>query len=109
MALEGEDATDCRRAMVEEHRECLAAMVCAADRLVAGSPVEYPLRPGVGLALVMFAGELASAIRPDEFGGELPEQLIAECAQTVSAAMLVAAGCLAGTVRMYQALTEILG
>jgi hypothetical protein len=42
--------------------------------------------PGVGLSLVMFAGELAEALRPTEFGSELPEQLVRVCEQTVTAA-----------------------
>jgi len=50
----------------------------------------------VGLALVPFAGELASAMRPDEFRGELPAGLLAACEQAVTAAMLAAAACLAG-------------
>jgi len=108
MGLESEDAS-CRLGMVGEHRECLSTLVGVADELIATSGVDDPRRPGLGLALVMFAGELASAIRPDEFGGELPEDLVAVCAQTVTAAMLAAAGCLAGMVGMYQALTAVLG
>jgi hypothetical protein len=106
--LGSEDAS-CRVGMVGGHRECLSTLVGVADELIATSEVGDPCRPGFGLALVMFAGGLASAIRPDEFGGELPEDLIAVCAQTVTAAMLAAAGCLAGMVGMYQALSEVLG
>ena len=108
MALEAEDA-ECRAEMVREHRECLSTMVCAADELVATSSVEDPRRSGVGLAVVMFAGELASAVRSGGFDGELPEQLISVCEQTVTAAMLVAAGCLVGMVGMLQTLAETLG
>jgi hypothetical protein len=108
MALESEDAC-CRAGMVGEHRECLSTLVGVADELIATSEVDDPRRPGLGLALVMLAGELASATHVDEFGGELPEQLIGACAQTVTAAMLAAAGCLAGMVGMYRALAEVLG
>jgi len=108
MALESEDAS-CRAGMVGEHRECLSMLVGVSDELIATSGVDDPRRPGLGLAVVMFAGELASAIRLDEFGGELPEDLVAVCAQTVTAAMLAAAGCLAGTVGMYRVLAEVLG
>jgi hypothetical protein len=104
MALEGEDA-GCRAAMVAEHRECLSLLVAGVDELIAASPLGDPLRPLVGLALVMFAGELASAIRPDEFGQQLDPELVGECTETVTAAMLAASGCLAGLVGMVQALT----
>lgn len=106
MALEGEDAA-CRAAMVAEHQQCLAALVSGADELITSSPVGDPLRPLVGLGLVMFAGELASAIRPDEFGAQLDQELAAQCAGTVTAAMLAASGCLAGLVGMVQALSAI--
>jgi hypothetical protein len=107
-AMQGEDP-GVRAAMVEEHQQCLAEMVRAADELVAGAPLEHPLLSGVGLGLVMFAGELAWAIRPDEFGAELPERVVSRCTQTVSAAMVAAAGCLAGLVGMYQALVDSVG
>jgi hypothetical protein len=108
MALEAEDA-ECRAEMVREHRECLSAMVCAADELIATSQVDDPRRSVVGLTVVMFAGELAAAVRPGEFGGELSEQLIGVCAQTVTAAMLAAAGCLVEMVGMLQTLAETVG
>ena len=108
MGLEAEDA-ECRAEMVREHRECLSAMVCEAAELTATSQVGDPRRSVVGLALVMFAGELASAIRPGGFDGELSEQLISVCEQTVTAAMLVAAGCLVEMVGMLQTLAETVG
>jgi hypothetical protein len=107
-ALHGE-AAEVRAGMLEEHRECLSAMVFEVDQLVAQSAVDDLGHPGVGLALVMFAGELASALRPTEFGAELPEGLRAVCAQTVTAAMLTAAGCLAGVAAMMGALAELAG
>lgn len=107
-ALEGEEAA-CRADMVRQHRERLSAMVCAAEDLLSWSPMEDPVRPGVGLGLVMFAGELASAIRAEGFGSELPPPLRADCERTVTAAMFAAAGCLTGLVVMYQSLMDTVG
>ena len=39
---------------------------------------------------MMFAAELASAVRPDEYRGELPAELVAACEQAVTAALLQA-------------------
>ena len=107
-ALEREDAA-ARPGMVEQHRACLSEMVLAADGVIAVTPRDDPGRPGVGLALVLFAGELASAVRPDEFRGELPAGLVAACEQQVTAAVLAAAACLAGLVEMAQLLSALTG
>lgn len=107
-ALAEEDAA-ARPGMVERHRACLAEMVGATDGVIAATPLDDPGRPGVGLALVLFAGELASAVRPDEFRGELPAGLVAACEQTVTAATLAAAACLAGLVEMAQLLSALAG
>ena len=107
-ALEREGAA-ARSGMVEQHRACLAAMVRAADGVIAVTPRDDPGRPGAGLALVMFAAELASAVRPDEYRSELPAGLVASCEQTVTAATLAGAACLSGlveTVQMLAALVE---
>jgi len=95
--------------MVEQHRSCLAEMVEAADGVIAVTARDDPGRPGVGLALVLFAGELASAVRPDEFRGELPAGLVGACEQAVTAAMLAAAACLVGLVEMAQLLSALAG
>src|SRR5215207_6479332 len=58
-ALEREDAA-ARAGMVERHRVCLAEMTGAADGVIASSLRDDPERPGAGLALLMFAAELAS-------------------------------------------------
>ena len=107
-ALQAKDA-ECRAEMVREHRECLSAMVCATDELIATSEIDDPRRATAGLTVVMFAGELASAIRPGEFDGELCEQLMSACEQTVTAAMATAAGCLLDVVEMLQLLAETVG
>jgi len=77
--------------MVERHRECLKGMTDAADCLIVSTSLDNPERPGVGLALVMFAAELASAVRPDEYRGELPVGLVAARAGAVRAGGV--AGC----------------
>jgi len=106
-ALEGENR-EVRAGMVEEHLKRLDEMVEAADVLIELAPTDHPLRPEVGLGLVMFAGELASAIRPDEFGPELPEDLVSSSMETVTESMAAAAGCLASLSAMYQALLEVI-
>jgi hypothetical protein len=67
-ALEWEHAVT-RPAMVEQHRECLEQMTGAADRMIAVTARDDLSRPNAGLALVMFAAELASAVRADEYRG----------------------------------------
>jgi hypothetical protein len=107
-ALEREGAA-ARLGMVERHRECLEEMTGAADGVIATAPRDDPGRPGAGLALVMFAAELASAVRPDEYRGELPSELVAACEQAVTAATLAAAACLSGFVETMQVLSELVG
>lgn len=107
-ALGAEDA-GCRAGMVERHRECLSSMVGAVDALVAATAIDDLGRPETGLTLVMFAGELALALRADQFGPELPAELVAACEQTVTAAMLAAAGCVAGMLSAAQVLADLIG
>ncbi len=95
MAIEAELSTARRVGMVREHRFALAGLLAAADEFLALTTVEDPERPSVGLALVMFSGELAAALRAQEFVLEpLPEALRLVCLETVTAAMSTAAGCL---------------
>jgi hypothetical protein len=105
-ALEAEDAA-CRAGMLEEHRACLSSMVCEVDGLVAATSWDDVGRPTVGLVLVLFAGELASALGPGQFRAELPAGLVAACEQTVTAATAAAAGCLAGLVDAVQVLSSL--
>jgi hypothetical protein len=107
-ALRGE-AADCRAGMVDDHRECLATMVALVDQAMTQAAADDLGHPGVGLSLVMFAGELAAALRPTDFGAELPEQLVRVCEQTVTAAMVSAADCLAGLSDMIAAVGELAG
>ena len=80
------EAEDCWAGMVGEHRTCLSAIVELVN-----------------------AGELSAALRPAELEAELPEQLVRECEQTLAAAMLTAADCLAGLSDMMQTFGELAG
>ncbi len=57
----------------------------------------------------MFAAVLASAVRPDEYHGDLPDRLVAACEQAVTAAALAAAACLSGFAEIAQALSVLMG
>jgi hypothetical protein len=106
-ALEREDAA-AWRGMLDEHRESLVELTGAVDRLIAVTGREDPDRPGVGLNLLMWAAELASAVRPDECRGDLPGGLVAECEQAVTAAALAAAACLSGFAETVEVLAGLL-
>jgi hypothetical protein len=106
-ALEKEDPS--ARPRMVEHRACLDAMVCAADRVIVATTRDDPGRTRVGLALVLFAGELASAVQPGELRGQFPAGLVSASEQTVTAATLAAAGCLVGMVEAVQALSLLAG
>lgn len=95
--------------MVNQHWESLEELTSAADGLIAVNGRDDPVRPGAGMALLMFAAELASAVRPDEYRGDLPAGLVAVCEQAVTAAALAAAACLSGFAEMAQALAALLG
>jgi hypothetical protein len=107
-AMEREDAA-AWRGMVEQHRESLEELAAAVDGVIAVTGRDDPGRPGAGLALLMFAAELASAVRPDEYRGELPSGLVAACEQTVTAAALAAAACLSGFAEVMEALAALVG
>jgi hypothetical protein len=107
-AMEREDAA-AWRGMVEQHRESLEELAAAVDGVIAVTLRDDPGRPGAGLALLMFAAELASAVRPDEYRGELPAGLVTACEQTVTAAALAAAACLSGFAEVMEALAALVG
>lgn len=95
MAIEAEPSAARRVQMVQEHQQCLGQLLAATDELLALTMIDDLARPTAGLALVMFSGELAAALRASEFVLEpLPEALWAVCTETVTAAMSTAAGCL---------------
>lgn len=105
-ALEREPVV-ARPGMVEQHRECLAQMTAVVDQVIAVTSRDDLSRPGAGLALVMFAAELASAVREDEYRGELSAGLVRACEQAVTAATLAAGACLSGLVEMMQVLSTL--
>ncbi|MBV8996129.1 MAG: hypothetical protein JO287_21065 [Pseudonocardiales bacterium] len=105
-ALEREPVV-ARPGMVEQHRECLAQMTAVVDQVIAVTSRDDLSRPGAGLALVMFAAELASAVREDEYRGELSAGLVRACEQAVTAATLAAGACLSGLVEMMQVLSAL--
>ena len=105
-ALEREDAA-AWRGMVERHRESLEELTGAADGVIAVTGRDDPGRPEVGLALLMWAAELASAVRPDEYRDELLAGQAGDCEQAVTAAALAAAACLSGFTEMVQALSAL--
>jgi hypothetical protein len=107
-AMEREDAA-AWRGMVGQHRESLEELTAAVDGVIAVTLRDDPGRPGAGLALLMFAAELASAVRPDEYRGELPAGLVAACEQIVTAAALAAAACLSGFAEVMEALAALVG
>jgi hypothetical protein len=107
-ALEREDAA-ARLGMVGRHRERLEELTAAVDRVISQTVRDDPDRSGGGLALLMFAAELASAVRPDEYRGVLPAELVAACERAVTAATLAAAACLSGFVETMQVLSALVG
>jgi hypothetical protein len=107
-ALEREGAA-ARPGLAEQHRESLAEFTGEVDRLIAVTARDDPARPGAGLSLLMFAAELASAVRPDEYRGDLPAGLVAACEQAATAAALAAAACLSEFAEMTQALAALIG
>jgi hypothetical protein len=107
-ALEREDAA-AWRGMAEQHLESLEEMTAAIDGAIAVTPRDDPGAPGAGLGLLMFAAELASAVRPDGYRGELPAGLVAACERAVTAATLAVAACLGGFAEVMQVLAELAG
>jgi len=107
-ALEREDAP-ARPGMVAGHRECLARLTAAADGMLAVTSRDELERPEAGLALLMFAAELASAVRPDAYRAQLPSELVAACEQAISAATLVASACMSEFAEAFQMVSAVVG
>jgi hypothetical protein len=107
-ALEREDAS-ARAGMVARHRECLARLTAAADGMLSATSRDELERPEAGLALLMFAAELAAAVRPDAYRAELPGELVAACEQAISAATLVASACVSEFAEAFQTVSAIVG
>jgi hypothetical protein len=98
-----------RTAMVAQHCACLAALVTAAGRVIEAEPPDDLGTPEIGLPLVLFAGELAAALQPDQFRSDLPADLVQACEQTITTATLAAAGCLSGLAGAIQTLSALAG
>jgi hypothetical protein len=107
-ALAAEDPA-CPAAMVDQHRQCLTLMSTAASQLLDSAAADDPGCPEVGLALLMFAGELASALEPRHYRDTLTADQIADCEHAITGATLAAAGCLTGLVEAVQLLAQLLG
>jgi hypothetical protein len=90
--------------MVEEHREFLAAMT---ERASDDADLEIG-DPEVGLSLLEFAGELATAVQPGFFGDELPPDLVAACEQTIATAMHVTAELMSGVIDGIREISAVL-
>lgn len=95
------------RRWVDQHRRYLSGMAAAVDGFLRDTPWDEPARPGVGLALLLFAGELASALRPQQYRAGWPAELVGGCEQTVSTATLAAAGCLVGLMEAVRVLSGL--
>jgi hypothetical protein len=94
--------------MVAQHCACLTALASAVDQAAGDEPDDLGT-PELGLPLVLFAGELASALQPVEFRSQLPDDLVRACEQTITTATLTAAECLAGLADALQALSALAG
>jgi hypothetical protein len=105
-ALDAEDP-GCRPAMIDQHRQCLTLMSSAVSQSLDGAEQADLGRPEVGLALVMFAGELAAALEPGHYRDTLTADQITDCEHTITGATLVAAGCVTGLVEAVQLLAEL--
>jgi hypothetical protein len=93
--------------MVAQHAACLLALAVAAARAVTDDPGGELGAPEIGLPVLMFAGELATAVQPGNYRDQLPASLVAACEQAVTTATVTAAGCLAGLVDAVQALSAL--
>lgn len=107
-ALDAEDPA-CRAAMLDQHRQCLTLMSATVSELLEGTGVDDLGHPEVGLALLMFAGELASALEPHHYRYTLTAEQIADCEHTITGATLAAARCVTGLIEALQLLAELVG
>lgn len=107
-ALEAEEPA-CRAAMVDQHRQWLTLMSAAVSQLLDGTDEDEIARTEVGLALLMFTGELASALASHHSRDTLTAEQIAACEHTITGATLLAAGSVTGLVEAIQLLAELVG
>ena len=107
-ALHAEDPA-CRPAMIDQHRQCLTLMTADVNELLDHTAADDIGRPDVGLVLLLFAGELASALQPANNDDTLSADQIAACEHAITTATLAAAGCVTGLVEAVQVLAELVG
>jgi hypothetical protein len=105
-AMEREDRS-AWPSMVAQHAACLMALTSAAARSVAADPGGDFGTPDLGLPVLIFAGELAVVVQPDEHRDELPAKLVAASEQAVTTAALTAAECLDGLVDAIKAVSAL--
>lgn len=101
MALEGEPASN-HAGMIGAHLDVLSGWVRIGEDMLATTLPDAPERRAVGFALLMFGAELASVLSSPRFGTELTSEVRVAAAETISAATLRAAACLAAVVMEYQ-------
>lgn len=102
MALEEEPPARHAR-MIGDHLDVLVGLTATADALLARSAWDAPERRGVGYNLVLFAAELASAVRLMPFARHIDVELRRNCTEAITAATLTSAACLAATILGHQA------
>lgn len=107
-ALDAEDPA-CRAAMVDQHRQCLTQMSAAVSQLLDNAATDDLGHPEIGLTLLMFAGELASALQPRHYRDTLTAEQIADCEHAITGATLAAAGCVTGFLDAMQLLAQLVG
>lgn len=96
--------------MVAEHAAYLMAMTSAVARALG--ELDDDDEPGMdmtgaGLALTMFAAQLAHVVQPTAYRDQLPAGLVAACEQIVTAVALAASGCLTGLLDGFRALQQL--
>jgi len=96
-----------RPGMIAQHLACLAALTTAAARAIADDPGDYLGTPEIGLPVLMFAGELATAIQPGQYRDQLPADLVAACEQVITTATVTTATALADLTDTVQALSTL--
>src|SRR5262249_538511 len=84
------------RDMVEQHRESVEELAAAADAGIAVTGRDDPGRPAVGMGLLMWAAELASAGRPGGDRSGLSGGLVGGGERGVTAGARAAGGCVRG-------------
>ncbi len=107
-ALDAEDPA-CHAAMLDQHRQCLTLMNAAVSQLLDSAATNDLADPEIGLTLLMFAGELASALQPHHYRDALSAEQIADCEHTITGAALASAQCVTALAEAIQLLAQLVG